>query len=146
MNRVIFTGGEVSPEVNLYKDYPAQPAPRTRRKLYQYSDSRVTLDDSAQILSEGMTDTKNKVQYRTTIEILSKRYDIESINVGDMVGFRNFGNYVDGLLLQVVARTYTPDVVTLQLDSITPSVNKRLEDLRRNLNVSDNQFTPDEPT
>lgn len=145
-NRVLFTGGEVTAGVNLYKDYKQTPTNRTRRRLYQYSDQRVELAGSAQILSEGRMDGKNKVQYRTTVDILTKQYDIESIMVGDMVGFRNFGNYVDDLMLQVVARTYTPDVVTLQLDSITPSVNKRLEDLKRNLTVSDNQFTPDEPT
>jgi len=145
-NRVIFTGGEVTPGVALFNNYTETPATRTRRRLEQNSDGRVILDSSADILSNGVIDSKNKIQYRSTINILSKQYDIESINVGDMIGFRNFGNYVDALKLQVVAKTYTPDVLTIQLDSITPSINKRLEDLKRQLKIQENLETPDAPS
>lgn len=73
-------------------------------------------------------------------------YDIESINIGDVVGFRNFDNYVDGLTMQIVGRSYTPDAVTLQLESMPLSVNKRLEDLRRNLAVTENENAPNSPS
>lgn len=150
VNHVYFTGGNVAPEgeeqSSLYKQYKETPAPRTRRTLYNYSDNRVTLDSSADILSEGLIELKNKVQYRTTIEILTKQYDIETINVGDTVGFRNFGTETDQLIMQVIARTYTPDVVTLQLDTKPVTVNKRLEDVTRNLNIAENANLPSTPS
>lgn len=142
-NRVLFTGGG---DPALYIDREVTPADRTRRTLNISSDSRVTLLDSAEILAEGQIDQNNKKLYRTTVEIVSRQYDIESINVGDTVGFRNFGNEVDTLVLQVLGLSYNPDTVQLQLETKPPTVSKRLEDLRRNLTVNDNQFVPDSPS
>lgn len=141
-NRTLVTGGGVP---QLYRDYTVAPAQYTRRKLRLYSDGRLESTVSADIIGDGINEENNKVKYRTAIEILSKQYDIESINVGDIVGFRNFGNYVDGLTMVVVGRTYTPDTVQLQLASKPPTINKRLEDIRRNLLVQENQNVPDEP-
>jgi hypothetical protein len=68
------------------------------------------------------------------------------INVGEVVGFRNFGNYVDDLTMQIVGLNYTPDFVQLQLETKPPTINKRLEDLRRNMIVSENQNVPTTPS
>ena len=78
-NRVLFTGGG---DPALYLERVEAPAPRTRRTLELYSDSRVTLTSSAEIIADGIIEDKNKVRYRTTIEILSGVYDIESLKVG----------------------------------------------------------------
>lgn len=142
-NKVIFTGGG---DPALFRKYEATPASRTRRTLELYSDNRVTLSQSAQIISENIINSNNKVQNKSTITILQRQYDIESIQLGDMVGFRNFGTEVDLLLLQVVGITYHPDYVVLQLDQLPLTVNKRLEDIRRNLTVSDNQNVPNQPS
>ena len=63
-----------------------------------------------------------------------------------LVGFRNFGNYVDDLKLQVIGLSYQPDLVQLQLETKPPTINKRLEDIVRNLKVTDNQNAPDQPS
>lgn len=143
VNHVRFTGGG---DPALYVDTKETPAPRTRRGLSVLADSRVTLSSSADIISEGKVEEGNKAQYRTTVEILSKVYDIESIEVGETIGFRNFDNYADSLVLQVVGRSYTSDSVQLQLDSKPPTINSRLEDIRRNLTVQENTNTPTTPT
>ncbi len=57
VNRVIFTGGGDPP---LFKDYTETPAPRTRRTLHLYSDARVTVSTSADILSDGKIEEKTK--------------------------------------------------------------------------------------
>jgi len=142
-NRTIITGGGTP---ILYRDYTETPAPNTRRSLEQYVDRRLTDDDSADIIGQGINDQNNKIKYRTSIEVLSKQYDIESIDVGDVIGFRNFGNYVDLLTMMVVGRTYMPDYVQLQLETKPPTINKRLEDIKRNLAVAENQDIPDIPT
>ena len=143
VNRVLFTGGG---DPALYIERTEAPAANTRRALELYSDGRVTLQDSAEVISDGIIEKTNKVNYRTTIEILSGAYDIESINVGDVVGFRNFGNFVDELLLQIVGISYTPDVVQLQLETKPPTINKRLADIRRQLAVTESQNIPDAPS
>ena len=142
-NRVLFTGGG---EPNLYIDRSEVPADRTRRTLKMMSDNRVTVLDSAEIIADGTIDGNNKPLFRTTVEILTKQYDIESISVGETVGFRNFGNYVDAITMQVVGLSYNPSSVQLQLDSNPPTVSKRLEDLRRNMTVNENSGIPDSPT
>ena len=143
VNRVLFTGGG---DPALYLDRSEAPADRTRRALKVMSDNRVTLTDSAEIIIDSNIDQNNKTQYRTTIEILSSVYDIESINVGQTIGFRNFGNYVDALTMQVVGLSYTPESVQLQLETKPPTINKRLEDIRRQLTVSENQNLPTTPS
>jgi len=141
-NHVLYTGGG---DPALYVQTKEALAPRTRRRLKIMSDSRVTSQTSAEIISEGIIEQSNKIQYRTTVEILTKQYDIESISVGEVVGFRNFGNYVDDLTMQIVGLSYSPDVVQLQLETKPPTINKRLEDIRRNLTVSDNEYVPTTP-
>jgi PKD repeat protein len=143
INNTLFTGGG---DPALYIESKEVPASRTRRGLDISSDSRVTLSDSAEIISEGKIEAQNKILYRTTIEILSRQYDIESINVGETIGFRNFGNYVDALTMQIVGLNYNPDFVQLQLETKPPTINKRLEDLRRNMTVSENQNIPSSPS
>ena len=142
-NRVLFTGGG---EPNLYIDRSQAPADRTRRTLKMMSDNRVTVQDSAEIIADGAIDGSNKRLFRTTIEILTKQYDIESISVGETVGFRNFGSEVDTFTMQVVGLSYNPSSVQLQLDSKPPTVSKRLEDIRRQLVVTGNQSLPDSPS
>lgn len=142
-NNVLFTGGG---DPALYVQRKEPLAPRTRRRLKIISDSRVTLEDSAEIISDGIIEQSNKIQYRTTVEILTKQYDIESISVGEVVGFRNFGNYVDGLTMQIVGLSYAPDVVQLQLETKPPTINKRLEDISRNLKVTENENVPTTPS
>lgn len=142
-NRVLFTGGG---DPALYIDRSEAPADRTRRSLSLLSDNRVTVLDSAEVITEGQIEEGNKRQYRTTIEILTRQYDIESISVGETVGFRNFGNYVDALVMQIVGLSYSPDSVQLQLETKPPTINKRLADIQRNLTVTENQNIPDSPS
>lgn len=143
VNRVVFTGGG---DPSLFIDRSEIPAPRTRRTLSNLSDNRVTLLASANIITQSKLGEGNKIQYRTTVEILDRVYDIESIKLGDMIGFRNFNNFIDELVMQVVGINYSPDKVQLQLETKPLTVNKRLEDIRRNLTVQENQNVPDSPS
>lgn len=142
VNDVIFTGGG---DPALFKRYTDTPISGTRRGLNRVSDNRVTLEDSADILSQGEIDEKKIIQYRSTVDILDKTYDIESIELGDLVAFRNFDNSVDLITMQVVGLNYTPDIITLALDTLAPTVPKRLEELRKALNAQENEAAPVEP-
>jgi len=143
VNDVLFTGGG---EPALYKRYTQTPVAGTRRGLQKMSDNRVTLASSADLLANGEIDEKKSIQYRSTVEILDKAYDIENIAIGQVVAFRNFGNYVDNLKMQIVGLSYAPDSVVLQLDTVPPSVPKRLEDLKRALNNQETDAVPTTPS
>lgn len=146
INDVLFTGGIPSGDTeNLFIRNTITPEAGTRRGLTQLSDSRVTITDSADLLSTGTIDDKKNIQYRSTIDILDTTYDIESIQLGDLVGFANFDNFVDAVTMQVVAITYSPDSLNIQLDTIPKNVNKRLEELKKAMLVADNTTVPDIP-
>lgn len=148
VNAVYFSGGEISPGVNLYKKYLDPDSEENyRRGLLRISDNRVILEDSADIISRSEIERNNSPRYRSAVTILDKAYEIETIKLGDLIGFRNFGNYVDALTMQVVAIDYTPEKVQLQLDTLLPRISKRLEDIKRNLDKQEtvlNPVTPDE--
>lgn len=145
-NLVYFTGGETA-GVNLFKKYQdASSIANYRQGLQRISDHRVTLETSADQISEAEIERNTAPRYRSSITILDESYQIEEISLGQVIGFRNFGNWIDGLTMQIVAIDYEPDRVRLQLDTLLPSVNKRIEDLTRNLNELENINVPDTPS
>jgi len=118
-----------------------------RRGLARMQDSRVTLPASADIIAGTNINQNNAPRYRSNITIAAETYDIRSIKLGQMVAFRNFGNFIDDIPgMQVVRLDYAPDAVTIQLDTLLPSVPKRLEDIKRNLNQQEVTDNPDAPT
>ncbi len=144
VNEAYVSGGETA-GTNLLKRYVATPATGTRRRLSIVSDNRVTLAATADILGASEL-TKNRIQYRSTVEILDKQYDIESIRLGDLIKFRNFGNYVDSLQMMVVGISYKPESVSLQLDTLLPKVSKRIEDIARRLRLQESEKNPSAPS
>jgi hypothetical protein len=147
VNDVFFIGGEVgSPPANLFKRYTDTTSQETwRRGLLKISDSRVLLDATAEVISNIEIERNRNPRFRTVLDISAARFNIELLEVGDSIGFRNFGNYVDDLVLEITGLLYTPTKVTLQLDSMRPRISKRIEDLRRNQKQIEAANNPDLP-
>lgn len=146
-NTVYFSGGDTGGGENLFKKYEdAASIASYRRGLKRISDGRVTLEASADILSEGEIDRNKNPRYRSSVTISSYDYDIRTIKLGDLIGFRNFNNFVDSVTMQVVRIDYRGDQAVLQLDTLLPSVPKRLEDIKRNLSQQEVSDNPDAPT
>lgn len=145
-NVIYFSGGDTGGGENLYVKYtdPTSEA-LYRRGMKKYSDNRVTLQESADIIANSELERNSTPRYRSTVSIVDKVYDIENIKLGDLVAFRNFGNYVDALTMQIVAIDYNPERVQLQLDTLLPRVSKRLEDIKRNLDKQETQANPATP-
>lgn len=143
VNEVRFVGGG---DPQLYKLYEDATSKTTwRRGLEILTDSRVTTATSAQILSEALIERYKDPVYSTEVTILEKRYRTETIKLGDTVSFGNFGNFIDNLNLMVVGISYSKNSVTLQLGTILPKVNKRLEEVKRNLRREESQNVTDAP-
>lgn len=146
VNKVYFTGGDTGSGTNLFNKYSdATSIASYRQGLKKITDARVTTDASAEIISESEIDRLKDPIYRSQVTILDKTYSIEDIELGQLVGFRNFGNFIDSLTMQIVGITYRPDEVTLQLDSQLPEVSKRLEDIKRNLTQQEVVNNPTAP-
>ena len=146
-NVVYFSGGDTGGGNNLFLKY-TDPTSETnyRRGLKLYSDNRVTLSSSADIIANSELERNSAPRYRSSVVIVDKVYDIESIQLGDLIAFRNFDNYVDDLEMQVVGIDYSPDAIRLQLDTLLPRVSKRLEDIKRNLDKQETLANPTAPS
>jgi hypothetical protein len=168
VNVIYFTGGELSTGVNFFKKYEnsASIALYGRRQLL-YSDNRVKLESTADTIANGILATRSYPEIRTSPNVVN--YDLESIKPGDMVTFRGYestsgagGRYDVGkydssfydfnvadpstYVLQIARLGYAADVSSMTLSTTPPDVNKRIEDINRNLEKQQTLNNPDTPS
>jgi hypothetical protein len=155
VNQIIFSGGlAAGSTTNLFKKYDNKIS-QTLYGLHQqrYSDNRVTLSSTSDIIANTILNTRYAPEIRTEVEIINP-YEFESIRPGDVMTFRGFKSsggslydvaiydtdYFDfnladpqTFLLQIARYTYEPDRIRLTLSTTPPDVNKRIEDIKRQL-------------
>lgn len=122
-NSVYFVGGEVTPGTpsstlfKLYEDAASQTSWGLGAE--RIVDRRYTLTTSTAARAQKTLSMFAQPIYTTTLVISSARYDIESIRLGQTVGFANIGNFIDALPpLQIVELSYEPTQVTLQVGGL----------------------------
>ena len=144
VNDVLFSGGGVPA---LFKRTRETPQAGTRRGLAKKSDNRVTSSSTAVILSQSDIDQFRDSLYAGDVTITEDgTFYLEDVAVGEMVGFIGFGTLTDAIVVQSVAKEYGPDKMPLALTYNVPRVNKRVEDIKRNLEVLENVNNPAEPS
>jgi hypothetical protein len=151
INTVYFKGGVPdpigAPDVHLFKKYvDAASVAEYGQKLKIITDERVTLTTTADILAQSEIDRYKDPLYTIQTVISADVYPIEDIQLGQLVAFTNFDNFVDDIEAQVVGIEYTLDYVVLQLGVLLPSINKRVIDIKRNLDAMSAVAMPDTPT
>lgn len=168
VNVIMFTGGEISPGVNLFKVYENQASiAKYGRRLQVYVDNRVTKESTADTIAQGILDEHSDAELRTSPVIIN--YDLETLYPGDVVTFRagdgdpaklalwDVGQWdnmywdygptsPETLALQIARIYYYPDHAEITLSTTPPDVNKRIEDINRNLEKQQTINNPDEPT
>jgi len=172
VNTIYFTGGGDPP---LYRKYSNKESVlRYGIKSLKYSDQRVTVINTAEIIANSILSTKSEPELRVTIELLDSNngygvgYDIESINVGDLVAVRNITQQVglstwdvgrwdseywdfnvynlSSLQMQIQKLEYKEDKAIIQASTMAVDVNKRIEDINRNLETLQTLNNPTTPT
>lgn len=147
LNLYYFVGGEVTPGNYLFKKYLNQTSiDDFGQQLKRETDQRFTDEDSVSLISNSAIDSDKNPRYAGSIDITSATYPIETVRLGELIGFANFGNFIDDLTLVVAGIKFTPDVLTLKLEVLPPKIDKRIEDIRRNLNTQEQLTTPDTPS
>lgn len=98
-------------------------------------------------MGDSNIDRYKDPEFIGSMTINGEHYDpIEQIGLGELAGFINFGDYIDeNVELQIVGINYNVDSVALDLERILPPVAKRVEDIKRNLDVKDQENNPDAP-
>ena len=104
---------------------------------------------TATILSESRIDQYKNSLYAGDVTIVEddlKTFYVEDVNVGELIGFIGFGDIIDEIEVQSVSTEYNPDEIPVELTYDVPSVNKRVEDIKRNLEVVEQKNNPAEPS
>ncbi len=118
-NTVYFVGGDPGTGIPLYKKFTLGTSITSWRKgVNRITDRRFTDAGSAARYGNKILGRYGLPIYTTSVSIPSEVYDIETIQLGQMVAFSGFGNFVDGLLLPIVQIDYTPTLITLQLGDL----------------------------
>lgn len=142
-NLVYFTGGAtVGVNLQVY-NLNTTSISLYGQWLETQADNRVTDSDSAGIIIQGILDQKSEPRFIIpNVTVLASAYDISTLMVGQCVGFANFNNLVNSLILQIMSITYTPDSAVLKLEVLPPTQSKRLEDIKRNLDAQQTENNP----
>ncbi len=143
VNVVYFSGGPTA-GVNLLKKYTDTASLGTNRLgMKKLVDNRVTVAATAQSLSEGYMDENSAEEFKSEIFISAETYDVDSINLGDTVGFRGVSIFVNSLVFQISKINRRLDGVGLTLGVLPIRAASYVEDIRRDL---EKQQTLDNPS
>ena len=147
-NTIMFSGGEVSPGVNLYKQYASAASIAAFGPLIdRRSDNRVTLDATADAIGNSAVAELSAEQNQTTITIAhTKRLDITLLVPGKTVAFKGYGGFIDGIIAQIVHREWSAEAVTLTLGLLPTRSNFEAERTKRGLIAEQTQDNPSTPS
>lgn len=138
-------------------------------------DQRVSSSATAAIISQREIDSKKDPEIRSVFQIMSDDgpgpygYDIESVKPGQTLKVRNLrtGQKAQSLwdqslwdvdvwdqtistsaadVIQILSVDYKPDSIVVEASSRLPQIAKRIEDIQRNLEVSQMVNNPNAPS
>lgn len=153
VNDVYFSGGDdgTGTQTNiLVEATDAASLAANRKGLARISDNRVTSTTggvtTAKALAAAYIAKNNAETYITSVTVQDGTMDINKIQLGMMVGFANFGTFVDQLLMQVVGLTYNPDQITLQLGSLPKAQTSVIQSLLNQITALQTGNNPASPS
>ncbi|GAA1073946.1 hypothetical protein [Tsukamurella spumae] len=150
VNTVYFVGGQTDPNnvnTTMYRKYtnPASYA-AWRKGLERITDRRYLVGASMARRANKVLSRRHAPIFSATVKVTSGRYDLESIRVGQTVGFKNNGNYIDSVPpMQIVSRQYTPSMVTLELGVVLDRVADTMTSMEKRLSNETYQGIPGMP-
>lgn len=146
-NDLLFTGGEVSPGVNLFKEYQDSLSAALYGLRYTpKSDNRVILNATANAIGDTFIEENANEAQETTLTVLNNAMDITLLTPGKTIGFRNFGSFVDDMILQIVRREFKTNQVTLTLGRLPVTMNAEIQRINRDLLNEQTANNPTQPS
>lgn len=143
-NELFFVGGDTGSGI-LYKKYTGSSIV-DRKGLDRQTDRRVTLTGTAQKRADKTFARYQDPIYTTSVSIPAEVYEIEEIELGQVITFANFGNFIDGLLLQIVSLHYSPTGVDLELGDLLERQSDIIDDIEGTLQEEQYESIPTTPS
>lgn len=148
-NYLLLTGGEVSPGVNLYRDYQdAASATNYGLRTATKSDNRITQTATADAIGESFIEENSEETQETQLLILDRMMDITLLTPGKTIGFRNFDSFVDSLVVPIVRRepNFSDGVALLSLGKLPVRQSDEIQRLQRELLFEQTINNPSAPS
>ncbi len=145
-NYLLLSGGDTGGGENLYRDYiDAESAANFGLRTAHRSDNRITLAATADALGDTFVSENGPEGQETRLTVLSEHMDISLLTPGKTVGFKNFGNFIDDMVLQIVRGeiNHSDGVAVLVLGRLPVRMNDEVQRINRELT---NQQTIDNPS
>lgn len=134
-NYLLLTGGPTA-GVNLYRDYTdAASASAYGMRTTTKSDNRITLAATADAIGDSFIEENAEEQQETTLIIKDEKIDITQFTPGKTVGFKNFGNFIDDMILQIVRRepNHSDGIARLTLGRLPIRQSDEVQRMKREL-------------
>lgn len=148
-NYLLFTGGDTGGGTNLYRDYKdTESSAFYGLRTTTQSDNRVTLAATADALGEAYIDENAGEAHETQITVLNQNIDITLLTPGKTIGFKNYGNFIDDLILQIVRRepNYSDGYVVITLGRLPLTVSAEVQRVTRELLDEQTANNPSNPS
>lgn len=145
-NYLLFTGGEVSGS-NLYRDYPDDESIQQYGiRLATKTDNRVIQTATADAIGSTFIEENSDETQETSLTVLNSAMDITLLTPGKTIGFRNFGYFIDSMVLQIVRREFSPNAVTLTLGRLPVTMSAEIQRMNRDLLNEQTAKNPSQPS
>ena len=148
-NYLLETGGEVSPGVNLFKEYSSPLSAAFYGPRYvSKTDNRVVLDATADAIGETFIEENADETQDTTVTILNTTMDITLLTPGKTLGFRNYGNFIDEMILPIARReiNLSAGYTTLTLGRLPVRQSDEIQRINRDLQNEQTVNNPSAPS
>lgn len=147
-NYLLLSGGPTA-GVNLYREYTdASSASAYGIRTATKSDNRITLAATADAIGDSFTDENADERQETTLIVKDEHVDITQFTPGVTIGFKNFGNFIDDMVLQVVRRepNFSDGIATLTLGRLPVRQSDEIQRISRDLLNEQTLANPSAPS
>lgn len=134
-NYLLFSGGETA-GTNLYRDYhDSESSAFYGLRTVAKTDNRVTLTATADAIGDSFIEENSDEQQETTLAVLNSAMDISLLTPGKTIGFKNFGNFIDDMVVQIVRRepNFSDGIARLTLGRLPVRMNDEIQRIQREL-------------
>lgn len=134
-NYLLLSGGETA-GVNLYRDYTdSESVGNYGIRTVAKSDNRVTIAATADAIGDSFIAENADEMQETTLVVKDEKVDITQFIPGKTIGFKNFGNFIDDMVLQIVRRepNFSDGICTLTLGRLPVRMNDQVQRINREL-------------
>lgn len=146
-NYLLLTGGDTGGGSNLYRDYrDTESSSNYGTRTGTKSDNRMTNTTTADAIGNTFIEENADEAQNTALIVPVTAMDHSLLTPGKTIGFKNYGNFIDTLILPIVRREFNTKAVTLTLGRMPVRMNDEVQRINRELLEEQTVNNPSAPS